>query len=186
MKKLQNKTNVTAPNGTYPYGDLKDNPGDNTGTPVDKELLTDVMQLMEKVVDESGITVTGLPDNDANGYDLFKAFSAVFTRTKQVEIGAWDMDADATFSQAHGLDVTKIRSVDILIGDDNLPFTKFYKLDSDPGLTGQQQGGISSIDATNINMERLAAGFFDSTSFDLDTGSQLIAVRGYINITYVL
>lgn len=73
MKALQDKTNVTAPDATWPYGDLNDNPGDNSGTPVNKELLTDVLQLMEKIIDEAGITPNGNPDNDANGWQLYEA-----------------------------------------------------------------------------------------------------------------
>lgn len=76
MKLLQNKTNVTAPDATWPYGDLNDNTGSNTGTPVNKELMTDVLQLMEKLMDEAGITANGDPDNDANGWQLFEALQS--------------------------------------------------------------------------------------------------------------
>lgn len=78
MKKLQDKTNVDAPDATWLYGDLNDNPGDNSGTPVNKELLTDALQLMERVFDISGITANGLPDNEANDWQLYDAFLKVF------------------------------------------------------------------------------------------------------------
>jgi len=77
MKLLQDKTNVDAPDATWPFGDLNDNSGSNDGTPVNKELLTDVLQLMEKLMDEAGITANGDPDNDANGWQLFEALPSL-------------------------------------------------------------------------------------------------------------
>jgi hypothetical protein len=40
-------------------------------------------------------------------------------------------------------------------------------------------GSILSVDATNVNLERTAAGIFDNTSFDATTYN-----RGWITITY--
>lgn len=74
MKRLQDKTNVIAPTAEYPYGSVKDNPGDNSGTPANRDLFSDSMQLMEKLIAESGITANGLPDNATNGFQLYEAF----------------------------------------------------------------------------------------------------------------
>ncbi len=74
MKLLQNKTNVVAPDATYPFGNMKDNTGSNDGTPADTEFMTDYVQLHEKMMDESGIVANGLPDNDVNGFQLYDAF----------------------------------------------------------------------------------------------------------------
>lgn len=82
MIPLKDKTNVNAPNGTWPYGELRDNPGDNSGTPVDEVLVSDVMQLMEAVMADAGITANGLLDNLANGFQLYTAFTE-FVRNKQ-------------------------------------------------------------------------------------------------------
>lgn len=77
MIKLEDKSNVNAPTSAYPFGSLRDNPGDNTGTPVNVELLSDTMQLMEKIMAESGIAPNGLPDNATNGFQLFQALKQV-------------------------------------------------------------------------------------------------------------
>jgi len=74
MKLLQNKTNVVAPNATYPFGNMKDNTGSNDGTPADTEFMTDYVQLFEKMMDESGIVANGDPDNETNGFQLYEAF----------------------------------------------------------------------------------------------------------------
>lgn len=74
MKLLQDKTNVIAPDGTYEYGSVKDNTGANDGTPADRDLFSDGMQFFERLIDQSGITANGLPDNTVNGYQLYEAF----------------------------------------------------------------------------------------------------------------
>ena len=74
MKRIQDKTNVVAPNATYPYGNMKDNTGSNDGTPADTEFMVDMLQLSERMLAESGITANGLPDNDVNGFQLYEAF----------------------------------------------------------------------------------------------------------------
>jgi hypothetical protein len=82
MIALKDKVNVNAPNGTWPYGELRDNPGDNSGTPVDEVLVSDVMQLMEYIMNDGGVVPTGLLDNLANGFQLADALT-LFIRSKQ-------------------------------------------------------------------------------------------------------
>ncbi len=74
MKPLKNKTNTVPPGGDYPFGDLRDNPGDNSGTPVDRNLLGDIHRTVEKIMDVSGIVANNLDDNEANGYQIYDAF----------------------------------------------------------------------------------------------------------------
>lgn len=74
MKKLQDKINVIPPTVDFPFGDLKNNSGINDGTPVNRELLTDAMQFFEKMFSESGIIANGLPDSEADGFQLYEAF----------------------------------------------------------------------------------------------------------------
>lgn len=83
MIPLLNKPNVNGSSPTYPFGETRNNPGDNTGTPVNTILVGDVVQLMEKVMHESGITANGLPDNEANGWQLFEAFRKVMQPFKE-------------------------------------------------------------------------------------------------------
>ena len=97
MKALRNKVNVTAPDGTYIYGKLRNNPGDNTGTPVDEELFNDSMQLFEAVMADAGITPNNLPDNLTNGFQLYNAFIE-FVRNKQATLtqkGTAELATDA-------------------------------------------------------------------------------------------
>ena len=74
MKKLENLTNVETPSSDYPYGNMKNNSGTNNGTPVNRDLLTDVIQFTQKLADEAGITLNDLPDNATNGWQLYEAF----------------------------------------------------------------------------------------------------------------
>lgn len=73
MKRLQNKTNVTAPNAQFPYGAVKDNTGTNNGTPVNVDTYGDMHQFFEKLFAESGLTANGLPDDATNGFQLYQA-----------------------------------------------------------------------------------------------------------------
>lgn len=73
MKRLANKTNVSAPDTDYEYGRIKDNAGLNDGTPVDVEVYGDMHQFLERLIDQSGVVANGLPDNKTNGYQLFEA-----------------------------------------------------------------------------------------------------------------
>ena len=84
MKSLQNKPNTVAPGGDYPYGDVKDNPGNNTGTPVNRLLLGDWLRNIEKIMDLSGITPNELDDNEANGYQILEAMQKMFKPYKSI------------------------------------------------------------------------------------------------------
>jgi hypothetical protein len=97
-------------------------------------------------------------------------------RTKVVNIGDWDMDATASVNVAHGLTSTDIRSVQVWIREDvgpaMLPMT--YNQAGTPA-------GYFSFDNTNVILNRLAAGVFDSTSYNATSFN-----RGYITIEYVM
>lgn len=73
MIPLSSKVNVLAPNGTYPYGNIKDDTGLNDGTPVDVNTYADIHQLMSRIMDLGGLAGNGLPDNATNGYELATA-----------------------------------------------------------------------------------------------------------------
>lgn len=84
MKALKDKVNVVPPGGDYPYGDVKDNPGNNTGTPVNRDLLGDLLRNIEKIVAESGIIPNGLDDNEANGYQVYEAMRITLKPYKSI------------------------------------------------------------------------------------------------------
>lgn len=77
MRALANKTNVEAPDSDYPYGRIKDNPGNNTGTPINEQVYGDIHQFFEKLMDEAGITPNELPENDYSGFQLYEALLEV-------------------------------------------------------------------------------------------------------------
>lgn len=74
MIPLKDKVNVNAPSSAWPFGELRDNPGDNSGTPVDEALVSDVMQFMESIMNSAGVTANGQLDNNITGFQLFQAF----------------------------------------------------------------------------------------------------------------
>lgn len=84
MKALKDKVNTVPPGGDYPYGDLRDNPGDNSGTPVNRDLMGDIHRTVEKIMDEAGIVANGLDDNEANGYQIYEAMRLAFRPYKSI------------------------------------------------------------------------------------------------------
>lgn len=74
MKLLQNKTNVTAPDAVWLYGDINNNTGSGNGTPLDKEFTTDAMNFFERLMSKSSVVANGLPDNETNDWQLYEAF----------------------------------------------------------------------------------------------------------------
>lgn len=79
MRLLQNKTNVDAPDDDYPFGRARNNPGNRTGTPVDEELLGDILQFFEKMFNASGLVANEMPDNDYAGFQLYEALQTILT-----------------------------------------------------------------------------------------------------------
>lgn len=80
-RKLSNKVNVDPISGAYPYGRVKDNPGDNTGTPMDELLLGDLIQFFEKLMDASGITFNNQPESNTNGFQFISALRQYIRQT---------------------------------------------------------------------------------------------------------
>lgn len=73
---LKNKQNVIAPSGTFPFGATQDQTESVKGTPANTETFGDLMQLLEKLFADSGLTANGEPDNATNGFQLFQALWA--------------------------------------------------------------------------------------------------------------
>jgi hypothetical protein len=70
MIPLKNKVNVNAPVGTYPlgtspFGTLRNNPGDNSGTPVDVNLVEDILIFAEALMAIANITPNNIVDTNA-------------------------------------------------------------------------------------------------------------------------
>lgn len=71
--KILDKPNTEGISYDYPYGNIKDNPGDNTGTPVNKVVYADFHQFFAKMMDDAGISYNGLPDNATDGFQYWLA-----------------------------------------------------------------------------------------------------------------
>ena len=105
-------------------------------------------------------------------------------KTKIINIGTWDMDTTANVSVAHGVTLSKIREVSVLIR--NNADTERHPLggtcySSSATFT---QGGSFYVTSTNIVMARITAtSQFDNTNYDTmgDDGN-----RGWITITYIV
>lgn len=93
-----------------------------------------------------------------------------------LNIGAWDMDNDASVAVSHGLsDVTKIRGASCIIQNDLE--TTVYPLGQMLASTSSDGGsvGFSTISASQINLLRQTGGGFDSSSF-----SSTLINRGWV------
>jgi hypothetical protein len=82
--KLENKTNVQSPDSDYPYGRIKDNPGDGTGTPVNELVYGDFHQFLSRLFDKSRLTYNNLPDNDYSGFQFFEALEEAIFKFKEI------------------------------------------------------------------------------------------------------
>lgn len=185
--KLLDKPNVEGTSYEFPYGNIKDNPGDNTGTPVNKLVYADFHQFFAKMMDAAGITYNDQPDNAIDGFQYFLALqevinSSLLIKKKIVNIGNWNMDSTDFVNVAHGIsDFTKIRGIEAYIIDDgginiyplNMAYTTVTPVTA-------VQGTIGSITTTTVSLFRLSGGAFDDANFD--NGSYN---RGWIHITYV-
>lgn len=101
-------------------------------------------------------------------------------RWKIIEIGDWNMDSKQQKYVAHGLTRTKIRSINIIIrGDSDGDYFPLNYTDITSGLT-QGKWFLPVGSETFIEMQRLASGLFDSTSFDATSYN-----RGWITIGYI-
>lgn len=180
---LEAQENVDSGDAENLSGKIRDNTGIGDGTPVNEALYGDMHQFFAKLMRDAGITPNNLIENTTNGFQLNEAFDKVVylanenLRKKIIEIGDWDMDTDSQATVAHGLDLTKIREVSIIVRENtgviHYPLNRF-----DTG-SGTSEAGIQVIN-NNIVMGRATGSFFDSASFN-STGFN----RGWITITHV-
>ena len=115
------------------------------------------------------LVVTGGSDLGENG---------IFLKIKVIEIGNWDMVATHEVSIAHGLTLSKIRSINVMIRND---FNNVY-IDMSSGLNVLAAVALEqriTATATHIILYRDPDGYFDTTDFDASPCN-----RGWITIVY--
>lgn len=106
-------------------------------------------------------------------------------RTKEINIGDWDMNATAFVNIPHGLSFAAIRSVRVIIYSDDdaviYPTSFDIQITDTPAAPGTNitLAGSYFYDGTNIVLSRLTGGTFDSTIFDKTSYN-----RGIITIEY--
>lgn len=75
MREILDLNNVEPADYDYPYGRVKNisAPGAADGTPVNEALVGDVVQFINKMMDEGGVVPNGLPDNEYSGFQIYEA-----------------------------------------------------------------------------------------------------------------
>jgi hypothetical protein len=101
-------------------------------------------------------------------------------KTKVIDIGDWNMDGFTSATVTHGLTLSNILTVSVMIRTDT--GTNQYKLNRGVDATdASPQGFVDWISTTNIRLFRLTGGFFDGDAlFDATSYN-----RGWITITYI-
>jgi hypothetical protein len=186
---INDKPNVTPPGGDFEFAKIKDEttPGANDGVPLNDIVYGDFHQFFAKIVEQSGIAYNGLQENLTNGYQYLEALKKLFVqtdpgnqlKTKVIEIGDWDMDATPNINVAHGVVAANIRTVFVMISNDEAPLFYFdlSKANSSGVVDGFFQIDVNT--GTDIFLERRTGGSFDSTSFNATPFN-----RGWITIVY--
>lgn len=99
--------------------------------------------------------------------------------TMVIEIGDWNMDITAQVNIAHGLTLTKIRSISAVIrSDDDTTYTDFATTQSYTAATTIAK--VLFAYSTHIRLQRHDSGYFDQAIFSATPFN-----RGWITITYV-
>lgn len=169
--KLENKSNVEAPSGAYPFGDVKDNTGSNDGTPLDRAVISDYWQFFAKMLDDSGVVANGLLENETNGFQYHQALIQEIQKYAFLETGSFTptlqiggTDTGVVYSSQEGwytktllsngrfkIDgnlLVRVTSIGSLLGDaqiHGLPFasSSTYDIPVSSFFSGQDGGSIS-------------------------------------------
>ena len=99
--------------------------------------------------------------------------SDVKLNTTVLIIGDWNMDSTSTRIVLHGVTLSKIRTVSLLIRNDN---DDSYR----PGHDVSPGAWVNDINGSAVNLTRTTSGDFDNTDYD-STGFN----RGWITIQYI-
>lgn len=99
-------------------------------------------------------------------------------KTKIIDIGDWNMDSTASVNIAHGLTLANIRSVVVNVRDDTT--SSLRDITNEFSVDSSITDGAWSLGSTNVTIERVAAGGFDSAGYNATSFN-----RGWITITYV-
>jgi hypothetical protein len=72
--KLTNKTNAIAATSKFPYGRVRDEDANTSGTPVNQAVYQDHHTFFQRLMEQAGRSFNGLLDNSNDGFQLYDAF----------------------------------------------------------------------------------------------------------------
>jgi hypothetical protein len=103
--------------------------------------------------------------------------NGTYWKTKIVEIGDWNMDANANVLVSHGLTKANIRAVTAMVRDDS--DDQYFPVPTDITGDGTNEAALQLVGTANITLERIGSGMtgalWDATSYN----------RGWITLHYV-
>lgn len=137
MRSLASKPNVIAPGGDYPHGRIKDDPGNNTGTPVDEEVYGDFHQFFSELMAAGGVVPNGLPENDYSGFQLNEALENIIQDIVDV------LDADLQ-AQIDEFAPTAWANIPLINGWTAIQTPQWKKIKNQVFLRGQVVGTLAS------------------------------------------
>ena len=120
-----------------------------------------------------GVSITATPAEVNAAAD---GIGVSIPRQKIVEIGDWNMDADANKSVAHGLTYAKIVGTRAMIRND--ADSARYIVHGNTSVTEELM--ITQVEATYVSLLRLGGGFFDHVNFDSTSFN-----RGWVILDYI-
>lgn len=97
--------------------------------------------------------------------------------TTVLDIGDWNMDSTPSKDVTHGLTLSKIRDVSVMIRDDSA--TTQRKLESAQLATNTVEGSVWTITSTQVRLNRVSGGIYDNTNYN-STGFN----RGWVIIKH--
>ena len=152
---------------------------------VDGAVSTEKIRYAQCVVGTGGFDFSELKRHRREGEAIYRnsagAESTKYYKTKIVESGAWDMDADVSVSVAHGIDDhEKIVQVTAVIWDDVATSCRCITSQT----VTEDLGGTVSFDATDITLLRVTGGLFDSPIFSTTPTINGVVTRAFITIKY--
>lgn len=190
MIKLENKPNVTAPNAAYPFGNIKDKTSSEAGTGVNVAVYGDMHQFFAKLFAASGLTANGLPDNESNGFQLYKALLGVVAPIGSITPYFGIAAPNTTFLLCNGQAISRTTYAELFtligttfgVGDGsttfNIPNTKgkflvgYDPADSDyNAIDSTKVGGEKTHILTNAEMPATVRTGGTSTSFTESGGT---------------
>lgn len=100
-------------------------------------------------------------------------------RFKIIDIPPWDMDTDISITFAHGLVMANIVAVSVQIRRDDGNF--YYDLAATTKMAAVGETKRIQVGATDIQLNRLTGGFFDSVQFGVTVFGRGRCVVSYID-----